>query len=191
MMDNRKIFQEKYPYYYAAHQRRYTYETVITLAKPYEIDECLEPTQVGYGFCVLFPPPQNLPPSLAERAHRLWWLLTDISQIAEGLKQNQKYFIELGIDRHSPLQPWFESADSKLLQSLAHQYGVVTPPLEEMYGQLMVELRRELPLVGMPFIQTLTRIAEIDHVHSKIDISVWDFTGHLRPISTGPLSRFR
>ena len=139
MMDNRKIFQEKYPYYYAERQRRYTYETVITLAKPYEIDECLEPTQVGYGPCVLFPPPQNLPPSLAERAHRLWWLLTDISQIAEGLKQNQKYFIEL----------------------------------------------------GTPFIQTLTRIAEIDHVHSKIDISVWDFTGPLRPISTGPLSSFR
>ena len=113
MMDNRKIFQEKYPYYYAERQRRY---------------------------------------NLGSRA---------------------------------PIV----SSSSRLVR--AHQYGVVTPPLEEMYGQLMVELRRELPLVGMPFIQALTRIAEIDHVHSKIDISVWDFTGPLRPISTGPLSSFR
>ena len=53
----------------------------------------------------------------------------------------------------------------------------------------MVELSRELLLVGMPFFQIQTRIAEIDLVYSKIGISVWDFTGHLRPISTGPLSR--
>ena len=186
-MDKRKKFPETYPYWYAARQRQDTYEAAILLAEPYQIDHCLGPTQVGYGFCVLYPPPLDLLTSLAEKAHRLWWLLTDISRISEGLRQNQEYFIELGIDRSSPLQPWFESADSKLLQQLARQYGVLTPPIEEMYGQLMVELSRELLLVGMPFFQIQTRIAEIDLVHSKIDISVWDFTAHHLPISTGPL----
>ena len=189
-MDKRKKFQDTYPYWYANRQRRETYETAIMLAEPYQIEDCLEPTPVGYGFCVLYPPPLHLPPGITEKAHRLWWLLTDVSRISEGLRQNQKYFIELGFERCSPLQPWFESADSKLLQTLAREYGVVTPPLEEMYGQLMVELSRELLLVGMPFFQIQTRIAEIDLIHSKIDISVWDFTGHLRPRSTGPLSNF-
>ena len=188
-MDKRIKPPVTYPYWYAARQRRDTYEAAIMLAEPYQIDDCLEPTRVGYGFCVLYPPPLHLPPGIAGKAHRLWWLLTDISRISEGLRQNQEYFIELGIDRSSPLQPWFESADSKLLQALARQYGVLTPPIEELYGQLMVELSRELLLVGMPFFQIQTRIAEIDLVHSKIGISVWDFTGHLRPISTGPLSR--
>ena len=188
MMDKRIKPPETFAYWYAARQRRDTYEAAIMLAEPYQIDDCLEPTQVGYGFCALYPPPVHLPTGLAEKAHRLWWLLTDISRISEGLRQNQEYFIELGIDRCSPLQPWFESADSKLLQTLARKYGVVTPPIEEMYGQLMVELSRELLLVGMPFFQIQTRIAEIDLVHSKIGKSVWDFTGHLHPRSKGPLA---
>ena len=189
MMDKRKKFPETYPYWYAARQRQDTYEAAILLAEPYQIDDCLEPTQVGYGFCALYPPSLDLPPGLAEKAHRLWWLLTDISQVSEGIRQNQEYFIELGIDRSSPLQPWFENADSKLLQELARQYGVMTPPIEEMYGRLMVELSRELLLVGMPFFQIQTRIAEIDLIHTKTGISVWDFTGHLCPIITGPLAR--
>ena len=182
-MDKTNDYQKAYPYWYASRQRRDTYEAAIMLAEPYKIDHCLEPTQVGYGFCVLYPPPLHLPPGLAKKAHRLWWLLTDVSRISEGLKQNQKYFIELGFERCSPLQPWFESADSKLLQKLAYQYGVVTPPLEEMYGQLMVELSRELLLVGMPFFQIQTRIAEINLVHSKIGVSVWDLTCNRLPSS--------
>ena len=181
-MDKRKKFQDTYPYWYAERQRRETYEAAIMLAEPYQIEDCLEPTQVGYGFCALYPPPPRLPTSLAEKAHRLWWLLTDVSRISEGLRQNQKYFIELGFERCSPLQPWFESADSKLLQTLAYKFGVMTPPIEEMYGQLMVELSRELLLVGMPFFQIQTRIAEINLIHSKIGVSVWDLTcNHLPP----------
>ena len=90
MMDNRKIFQEKYPYYYAERQRRYTYETVITLAKPYEIDECLEPTQVGYGFCVLFPHPRICRP--ASLKEHIACGRSPISQIAEGLRAKPEIF---------------------------------------------------------------------------------------------------
>ena len=190
-MDKRNNHQETYPYWYAARQRRETYEAAMMLSEPYQIEDCLEPTQVGYGFCVFYTPPLDLPTGLAEKAHRLWWLLTDISRISEGLRQNQEYFIKHGFERGSPLLPWFESADSKLLQTLASKYGVVTPPIEEMYGQLMVELSRELLVVGMPFFQIQTRVAEIDLIHSKIGMSVWDFTGHLRPKSTGPLSTFK
>ena len=164
-------------------QRRDTYEAAIMLAEPYQIDDCLEPTQVGYGFCALYPPPVHLPTGLAKNAHRLWWLLTDVSRISEGLRQNQKYFIEFAKERSSPLLPWFESVDSKLLQQLAYKYGVMTPPIEEMYGQLMVELSRELLLIGMPFFQIQTRIAEIDLVHSKIGVSVWNLTSNHLPRS--------
>ena len=188
-MDRTKKPPETYAYWYADRQRRETYEAAITLAEPYLIEQCLEPTQVGYGFCVLYPPPPNLLPRLVKKAHRLWWLLTDVSRISEGLRQNQKYFIELGLERSSPLLPWFETSDSKLLQTLARKFGVMTPPIEEMYGQLMVELSRELLLVGMPYFQIQTRIAEIDFVHSKSGISVWDFTDARRPRSTNPLER--
>ena len=37
-------------------QRRETYEAAIMLAEPYQIEDCLEPTRVGYGFCALYPP---------------------------------------------------------------------------------------------------------------------------------------
>ena len=184
-MDRPNENPKAYAWWYASRQRRDTYEAAKLLAEPYKIEDCLEPIPLGYGFCVLHPPPPNLSPGLAKKAHRLWWLLTDVSQISEGIRQEQEYFYKLAFERRSVLQPWFETADSKVLQSIANQYGVVTPPLEDMYGQLMVELSRELLLVGMPFFQIQTRIAEIDYVHSKIDKSVWDY---FPPRSTGPLS---
>ena len=184
-MDKTNENPQAYAWWYASRQRRDTYDAAKMLAEPYKIDDCLEPMPVGYGFCVLNPPPLNLPPDLAKKAHRLWWLLTDVSRISEGLRQDPEYFYKLEFERRSFLQPWFESADSRILQELAHQYGILTPPIEDMYGQLMVELSRELLLVGMPFIQIQTRIAEIDLVHSRIHKSVWDY---FRPRSTGPLS---
>ena len=87
-MDKTNDYQKAYPYWYASRQRRDTYEAAILLAEPYQIDYCLEPTQVGYGFCVLYPPPLDLPPGLAGKAHSLWWLLTDISRISEGSRLN-------------------------------------------------------------------------------------------------------
>ena len=182
-MDKRIKPPETYAYWYVDRQRRETYEAAIMLAEPYQIEDCLEPTRVGYGFCALYPPSPHLPTGLAEKAHRLWWLLTDVSRVSEGLRHNQNYFIELAKERSSPLLPWFESLDSKLLQTLAYNFGVLTPPLEEMYGQLMVELSRELLLVGMPFFQIQTRIAEINLVHSKIGVSVWDLTCNRLPSS--------
>ncbi len=186
-MDQTSENPRAYAWWYACRQRRDTYEAAKTLAEPYKIEDCLEPIPLGYGFCVLNPPPLNLPPGLAKKAHRLWWLLTDVSRISEGLRQDQEYFYQLGFERRSFLQPWFVSADSRILQELASQYGILTPPIEEMYGQLMVELSRELLLVGMPFLQIQTRIAEIDLVHSKIDKSVWDY---FRPRSTDSISTF-
>ncbi len=127
-------------------------------------------SQFGYGFYVFYPPSPSSWADAAEVA-QIWWLLIELSDMAEGIKQ-QPQIAHHATACKSPLLPWIQTGDIDELFKVTNEHGLTPPqPLNTFAGLLRSSKPPKIKYVT----KLINRINEL-HQHSvDRNLPVWKF----------------
>ena len=124
----------------------------------------------GYGFYVFYPPSPSSWADAAEAA-QIWWLLIELSDMAEGIKQ-QPQIAHHATACKSPLLTWIQTGDIDELFKVTNEHGLTPPqPLNTFAGLLRSSKPSKIKYVT----KLINRINEL-HQHSvDRNLPVWKF----------------
>ena len=136
----------------------------------YGIQGCIVNSHFGYGFYVFFPPST---PSWADHdaSAQIWWLLIELSDMAEGIKQ-QPQIAQHAKACKSPLLPWIETGDVDELLKVTAAHNL-TPP--KPLNTIATLLRSSKPS-KVNFVTKLINRTNDLHKHAEaMKLPVWKF----------------
>ena len=136
----------------------------------YGIQGCIVNSHLGYGFYVFFPPST---PSWADHdaSAQIWWLLIELSDMAEGIKQ-QPQIAQHAKACKSPLLPWIETGDVDELLKVTAAHNL-TPP--KPLNTIATLLRSSKPS-KVNFVTKLINRTNDLHKHAEaMKLPVWKF----------------
>ena len=124
----------------------------------------------GYGFYVFYPPSPNSWADAATAA-QLWWMLIELSDMAEGIKQ-QPQLAHHATACKSPLLPWIQTGDVDELFKVTNEHGLTPPQPLNTFATL---LRSSKPSKIKYVIKLIDHINELHRHAADMNLPVWKF----------------
>ena len=124
----------------------------------------------GYGFYVFYPPSPNSWADAATAA-QIWWMLIELSDMAEGIKQQPQIAHQATLCK-SPLLPWIQTGDVDELLKIANEHGLTPPQPLNTFATL---LRSSKPSKVGVVTKLINRINELHKHAADMNLPVWKF----------------
>ena len=124
----------------------------------------------GYGFYVFYPPSPNSWADAATAA-QLWWMLIELSDMAEGITQQPQIAHQATLCK-SPLLPWIQTGDIDELLKIANEHGLTPPQPLNTFATL---LRSSKPSKVSVVTKLINRINELHKHATDMNLPVWKF----------------
>ena len=134
------------------------------------IRDCIINSQFGYGFYVFYPPSPNSWADAATAA-QIWWLLIELSDMAEGIKQQPQIARHAKICK-SPLLPWIQTGDVDELFKVTNEHGLTPPQPLNTFATL---LRSSKPSKLKFVTKLISHINELHQHAADTNLPVWKF----------------
>ena len=124
----------------------------------------------GYGFYVFYPPSPNSWADAATAA-QIWWMLIELSDMAEGITQQPQIAHQATLCK-SPLLPWIQTGDVDELLKIANEHGLTPPQPLNTFATL---LRSSKPSKVGVVTKLINRINELHKHAADMNLPVWKF----------------
>ena len=134
------------------------------------IRDCIVNSHFGYGFYVFYPPSPNSWAD-AKTAAQIWWLLIELSDMAEGIKQ-QPQIAHQATACKSPLLPWIQTGDVDELFKVTNEHGLTPPQPLNTFATL---LRSSKPSKVSVVTKLINRINDLHKHAADMNLPVWKF----------------
>ena len=134
------------------------------------IRDCIVNSHFGYGFYVFYPPSPNSWADAATAA-QIWWLLIELSDMAEGIKQ-QPQIAHQATACKSPLLPWIQTGDVDELFKVTNEHGLTPPQPLNTFATL---LRSSKPSKVSVVTKLINRINDLHKHAADMNLPVWKF----------------
>ena len=134
------------------------------------IRDCIVNSHFGYGFYVFYPPSPNSWADVATAA-QIWWLLIELSDMAEGIKQQPQIAHHAKICK-SPLLPWIQTGDVDELFKVTNEHGLTPPQPLNTFATL---LRSSKPSKLKFVTKLISHINELHQHAADTNLPVWKF----------------
>ena len=167
-MDGQRL-QRKAPAQ-AERMRRNIFHEATILEMDFGIRGSIVNSHFGYGFYVFYPPS---PTSWADAASaaQIWWMLIELSDMAEGIKQ-QPQIAHHATAVKSPLLPWIQTGDVDELFKVTNEHGL-TPP--QPLNTFATFLRSSKPAKIKYVTKLINHINELHKHAADMNLPVWKF----------------
>ena len=167
-MDGQRL-KRKAPAQQERMRERIFHEATI-VEMDFGIRDSIVKSHFGYGFYVFYPPSPNSWADAATAA-QIWWMLIELSDMAEGIKQ-QPQLAHHATACKSPLLPWIQTGDVDELFKVTNEHGLTPPQPLNTFATL---LRSSKPSKIKYVIKLIDHINELHRHAADMNLPVWKF----------------